>query len=42
MWMNKGAETHNWFSLSIAEYIRDCQKAIEEFKGTKVRVLEHA
>jgi hypothetical protein len=23
-WMDKGAENHNWFSLSISEYIRDC------------------
>jgi dynein heavy chain, axonemal len=22
--MDKGAENHNWFSLSISEYIRDC------------------
>ncbi len=41
-WMDKGAENHNWFSLSISEYIRDCQKAIDEFKETKSRVLQHA
>lgn len=41
-WMDKGAENHNWFSLSITEYIRDCQKAIDEFKETKSRVLQHA
>ena len=41
-WMDKGSENHNWFSLSIAEYIRDCQKAIDEFKETKSRVLQHA
>jgi dynein heavy chain len=35
-------DNHNWFSLSIAEYIRDCQKAIDEFKETKSRVLQHA
>jgi dynein heavy chain len=41
-WMDKGSENHNWFSLSISEYIRDCQKAIDEFKETKSRVLQHA
>lgn len=40
--MDKGAENHNWFSLSISEYIRDCQKAIDEFKEIKSRVLQHA
>lgn len=40
--MNKGADNHNWFSLSISEYIRECQKAIDEFKETKSRVLQHA
>ena len=34
-WMDKGAENHNWFSLSISEYIRDCQKAIDDFKEIK-------
>ena len=23
-WMDKGAKNHNWFSLSITEYIKDC------------------
>jgi len=40
--MDKGSENHNWFSLSISEYICDCQKAIDEFKETKSRVLQHA
>mmetsp|Transcript_44372 Transcript_44372/g.32429 ORF Transcript_44372/g.32429 Transcript_44372/m.32429 type:complete len:98 (-) Transcript_44372:46-339(-) len=41
-WMDKGAENHNWFSLSIAEYIKDCQTAIGGFKEIKDRVLQHA
>ena len=41
-WMDKGAENHNWFSLSIAEYIRDCRTAIDHFKETKSRVLQQA
>ncbi len=40
--MDKGAENHNWFSLSIAEYIKDCQNAISGFKEIKDRVLQHA
>jgi len=40
--MDKGKENHNWFSLSIPEYIKDCQQQIETFKETKVRVLQHA
>ena len=40
--MDKGADNHNWFSLSISEYIRDCKKAIDEFKDTKSRVLHQA
>ena len=24
--MNKGLENHNWFSLSISEYIKECRK----------------
>lgn len=40
--MDKGAENHNWFSLSILEYIKECDKAISEFKETKSRVLQHA
>jgi len=40
--MDKGAENHNWFSLSISEYIIDCQKAIDEFKEIKGRVIQHA
>ena len=41
-WMDKGVDNHNWFSLSIGEYIKECQKAIDEFKETKSRVLQHA
>lgn len=37
--MNKGLENHNWFSLSITEYIEECNKEIEQFKDTKSRVL---
>jgi dynein heavy chain len=40
--MDKGQENHNWFSLSISEYIKDCQKGIDEFKETKGRVLQHS
>ena len=40
--MDKGAENHNWFSLSILEYIKECDKAISEFKETKSRVLQQA
>mmetsp|Transcript_39362 Transcript_39362/g.37825 ORF Transcript_39362/g.37825 Transcript_39362/m.37825 type:complete len:185 (+) Transcript_39362:514-1068(+) len=41
-WMDKGAENHNWFSLSISEYIKDCQAAISGFKAIKDSVLQHA
>lgn len=37
--MDKGLENHNWFSLSITEYIEECNKEIEQFKDTKSRVL---
>ena len=37
--MDKGLENHNWFSLSISEYIKECKKGIDEFKETKSRVL---
>jgi hypothetical protein len=37
--MDKGEQNHNWFSLSIPEYIKDCLKGIDEFKETKGRVL---
>jgi dynein heavy chain len=40
--MDKGQENHNWFSLSITEYIKDCAKGIDEFKETKGRVLQHS
>lgn len=40
--MNKGLENHNWFSLSISEYIEECNKEIEQFKDTKSRVLQQA
>ena len=40
--MDKGLENHNWFSLSISEYIKECKKGIDEFKETKSRVLQHA
>lgn len=40
--MDKGEQNHNWFSLSIAEYIERCVAAIDEFKATKTRVLQQA
>ena len=40
--MSKGLENHNWFSLSIGEFIKECQLAIESFKEVKGRVLQHA
>ena len=40
--MNKGLENHNWFSLSISEYIEECNREIEQFKDTKSRVLQQA
>ena len=40
--MSKGEENHNWFSLSINEYIKSCQQEIDSFKEIKSRVLSHA
>jgi len=40
--MDKGAKNHNWFSLSIDEYIKECQQAIDTFRETKTTVLQHA
>lgn len=40
--MDKGGRNHNWFSLSIPEYIKDCHTCIDAFKEQKVRVLQHA
>jgi hypothetical protein len=40
--MDKGFRNHNWFSLSIDEYIKECQTAIDTFKETKNIVLQHA
>lgn len=40
--MEKGVKNHNWFSLSIDEYIKECQTAIDTFKETKSIVLQHA
>ena len=40
--MDKGLDNHNWFSLSISEYIKECRKGIDEFKETKGRVLQHS
>ena len=31
IYMDKGCENHNWFSLSIREYIKDCRDAIIRF-----------
>ena len=38
----KGPLNHNWFSLSIPEYIKECTKAIETFRETKLKVLSNA
>jgi len=40
--MDKGYNNHNWFSLSIDEYIKECQTAIDTFNETKNIVLQHA
>lgn len=40
--MKKGVENHNWFSLSIPEYIKECSSAIEKFREVKIRVVGHA
>lgn len=40
--MSKGTENHNWFSLSISEYIDECNKEIENFKDTKSRMQQQA
>jgi dynein heavy chain len=40
--MDKGAQNHNWFSLSISEYIKECQQAIDSFIEIKNRVLQKA
>jgi dynein heavy chain len=41
-WMDKGAQNHNWFSLSINEYIKECQQAIDSFIEIKNRVIQKA
>lgn len=40
--MDKGNQNHNWFSLSISEYIKECQQAIDSFIEIKNRVLQKA
>lgn len=40
--MKKGVENHNWFSLSIPEYIKECTNQIEKFREVKTRVIGHA
>jgi len=37
--MKKGCENHNWFSLSIDEFIRECNEGIDHFKEIKSRVI---
>jgi len=37
--MDKGCTNHNWFSLSIDEYIKECKNAIDTFNETKNTVL---
>ena len=41
-WMDKGHNNHNWFSLSINEYIKECQQAIDSFIEIKNRVIQKA
>jgi dynein heavy chain len=41
-WMDKGNNNHNWFSLSINEYIKECQQAIDSFIEIKNRVIQKA
>lgn len=40
--MEKGVNTHNWFSLSIEQYIMECREAIDSFNETKTVIVEHA
>lgn len=40
--MDKGTQNHNWFSLSIPEFIRECQEGIAAFEETKSRVMQHS
>ena len=40
--MDKGEQNHNWFSLSIDEYIKECNTAIDKFKETKMTVMSHS
>jgi hypothetical protein len=37
--MDKGVNNHNWFSLSINEYIKECTLAIVSFIEIKERVI---
>lgn len=37
--MDKGVNNHNWFSLSINEYIKECTQAIDSFIEIKQRVI---
>lgn len=40
--MNKGKDIHSWFSLSIKEFIVECNRSIDEFKVVKNNVLQSA
>lgn len=40
--MDKGAANHNWFSLSIDQYIQECKVAIDSFNETKGIVVEYS
>lgn len=40
--MDKGVNNHNWFSLSINEYIKECTQAIDSFIEIKQRVIQKA
>jgi dynein heavy chain len=40
--MDKGFNNHNWFSLSINEYIKECTQAIDSFTEIKQRVIQKA
>lgn len=40
--MDKGVNNHNWFSLSINAFIRECWSQIEKFNEMKTKVLQTA
>lgn len=40
--MDKGVFNHNWFSLSINAFIKECKSQIEKFNEMKTKVLQTA